>query len=225
MAPLTTPLPPLAGRRRPNPFRVPRPSTEWQPGSWAGDMTVHRRTPDQVAEVMHRRVSAWFYAAFDAVPAEASREERIACTFGIRGWETKATIATVYDNKRPSHGWLLTHPTDGALVFVDKARDGDLGPDYVAPTGGPWGGLSRLTWASDLTALITARVAPTPTVSRLPLNRTTSALLVAGYRLASSTEQDAIRFLVALSGGDLPAWLALHENPDPAPPSPERRLP
>lgn len=194
-------------RKRPwgNVFAMPRPAVEHQPYAEWGDLSVHRRTPEKIHQMVSERVGYWFSAAYEAVPEGVSREDRIACMFGIRGWTVRGRVADV-TSRHPMHGWLLTHPEHGYVVFVDKSRDGDMGPDYVAPTGGPFGARPRLSWGPTLTHLLQS-IGCDPSASAFPRRMVVRALGAHALRTAEPEERNAVQVMLALSGEDVAGFL------------------
>lgn len=188
-----------------NVFDMPHPRVEHQPNAYFGDLTVHRRSPEKIHQMVCDRVGYWFSAAYEAVPAEASREDRIACMFGIRGWTVRGRVADV-SRRHPLFGWLLTHPENGYVVFVDKSRDGDLGPDYVAPTGGPFGARPRLMWAPTLTHLLLS-IGCDASASAFPRRMVARALGSHALRTADPADREAVQAMLALAGEDLAGFL------------------
>lgn len=189
-----------------NVFAMPRPPVEHQPRASFGDFTIERRTPDRIHQMISDRVGYWFAAAYTAVPSEASREDLVACMFGIRGWTVRGRVAEV-TGRHPLHGWLLTHPENGYAVFVDKSRDGDLGPDYIAPTGGPFGARPRVEWGPTLTHLLLA-IGLSGEPSPFPRRIVPRALGAHALRSADPDQRRSVETMLALSGEDVAGFLA-----------------
>lgn len=185
-----------------NPFRSP--SAYVAPAPYGGGRT-NTRTPGQVREVPHRQVHRWFGTAIEALPEDTIREDMIAGVFGIRGWTVRARIDSDIEHQ-PLHGWFLTHPTDGLAVYVDKPRDGDLGPDYVAPRAGVFA-LARLTWGADLTDLLVQTFSSMRGNAVFPHVRVTKNLGAYAYQTATPAEQQCAVMLVALTGGNVVAFI------------------
>lgn len=195
-------------------FAMPRPVVEHQPRAYFGDFTIERRTPERIEEIVSDRVGYWFAAAYEAVPEGVSREERIACMFGIRGWTVRGRVADV-TRRHPLYGWLLTHPRHGYVVFADKARDGDMGPDYVAPTGGPLGARPRMEWGPTLTHLL-HRMGCDTTAGVFPRRLVRRALAAHALLTAEPEERRATETMLALAGEDVAGFLAAaHEDAVP----------
>lgn len=195
-------------RTRPwgNVFAMPLPSVEHQPKAYFGDLTVHRRTPEKIHQIVCDRVGFWFAAAYEAVPDGVTREDRMACMFTIRGWTVRGRVADV-TRRHPMFGWLLTHPEHGYVVFVDKSRDKDMGPDYVAPTGGPFGARPHLEWGPTLTHLILT-IGCDASASAFPRRMVTRALGAHALRTADPAERDTAQAMLALAGEDVAGFLA-----------------
>lgn len=183
----------------------PSPGTTYIAHAPYGDGETRTRTPGQVREVHRRRVHDWFRRS---VPAGASREDMIDGAFGSQDWVVRARVMAP-DARWPMHGWLLTHPTNGILVYADKPRDGDKGPDYVAPRGGPYA-QSRLTWGVDLVDLFAQSVPERLGRTAFPHVRVTNKLTTHAYESADAAEA----LLVALSQPNLAEYLA-HCHADP----------
>lgn len=187
----------------PSPFHLPYPS----PHVTIEGFVVHR-TPSQQRVVMESRIARWFGKAHEALPDDISREDMIACVYGIRGWSVRARISEVIDERRPAYGWLLTHPEHGIIVYADKPRDGDIGPRFRAPTGGSMA-RPRFVWAEDVVSLMDT-VVPTravPGSSPFPASRVVRTLSRLAFRSATVEQQSATELLLALTGRNLSAYL------------------
>lgn len=188
-----------------NVFAMPHPRVEHQPRAFAGDFTVERRTPEKIHQMVAERVGYWFSAAYMAVPDDVGREDLVACLFGIRGWVVRGRVADV-TRRHPLHGWLLAHPEHGYVVFVDRSRDGDLGPDYVAPTGGPFGARPRMEWGPTLTHLLLT-LGCDASASTFPRRLVSRALGAHALRTADTEERHAAETMLALAGEDVAEFM------------------
>lgn len=144
---------------------------------------------------------------FEETHADLTREQIAEEVFGPTGWTIAHTLQTRSPSDFPVLGYLLTHPTDGIIVWHPRLRVSDGKPGFTPPTGGPFR-MGGLRWSrSAVDFILDYATCRSETTNRHPTRIITRYFVGALFSSMSDADQQGLLMLDALGNNELVSLL------------------